>query len=61
MYERGGKGGGAVRVADALAAPILPTLSSTTLLSHPPQQDEAVRLVIDECHEHNALMQEIIQ
>lgn len=50
-----------MRVADALAAPILPTLSSTTLLSHPPQQDEAVRLVIDECHEHNALMQEIIQ
>jgi len=28
---------------------------------HPPFQDEAVRLVIDECHEHNALMQQIIK
>ena len=75
MEERGwacaGRAGGRVRAAPHVPPPPIlqpcppPSPPSTTLsplpFSPPTPQDEAVRLVIEECHEHNALMQEIIQ
>ena len=75
MEERGGgcagRAGGRVRAAPRVPPPAhlaplaRPPPPSTTLSPLPfspsTPQDEAVRLVIEECHEHNALMQEIIQ
>jgi len=54
---------GARRGLPPSCPPCRPLLDLNHSLSpmHPPFQDEAVRLVIDECHEHNALMQQIIK